>query len=209
MATPSRSPIPLAAPGLSGPNTLLGGTIFRSRGRRATPQFFSRVVVEVDLQHERLAVPPADVFRRLEAFFQEQEVVGGEGVLRTTALLLHALSARGFRQVDHWEAEPGGWLPLPERTHRGPREPVGHLLRALENAQWKTVDAARSFSVRLSGSEGNRLDAVVRRVHRERSHSLTLEWRGRFRRTELVALLDAVHARLPVLRARVTHFTYV
>jgi hypothetical protein len=116
--------------------------------------------------------------QRFESIFREREVVEVEGLFRLVAGTLHALSAHGFDRVDHWEAQPGGWLPLPEPAHERLQEPVGHLLNALRSGAWKGVAQSRGFSVRLSGSTPLRADVTVRRVHRERGHSITVELRG-------------------------------
>jgi len=206
MAPRSNSPIPSAAPGLTGANPILGNVgLSKSRGSK-TLSTYSHVRIEVDLRHERLTSPKLEIFRRLESFFREQEVVEGMGLLRTTALTLHALSHEGFRTVDHWEVVPGGWLALPEKPHRGNQEPIGHLLHALENDQWQPIDESRAFAVRLSGPGATRADLVVRHVHRERGHSLTLDIHGTLGRADLVHLMDALRGRLPVLRAQVAEY---
>jgi len=199
----------LSAPDLTGPVSFLRWpTAFGPSRKSPSRKVFSHIRVEVDLRHERLATRGIPVFRQLEALLREQTVVERQDLLRLTALLLHALSTCDFRTVDHWEVHPGGWLPLPEKTHRGDLEPIGHLLRALKSDRWKTVGSAREFAVRLSGAGPNRLDATVRRVHRERGHSITVEVRGRITRRELEQLVGAVRGRLPVLRAVVTDVAY-
>jgi hypothetical protein len=121
---------------------------------------------------------------------------------------LHAFSVRGFSRVDHWEIDPGGWLPLPEPTHASLAEPVGHLIRALQSVVWRRLSSAREFSVRLSGHPRIRADLVVRRVHRERGHSVTVDLRGWVAERELQGLVRALRERLPVLRASVSEFAY-
>ena len=96
-----------------------------------------------------------------------------------TAQVFRAVAAVGFRQVDHWEARPGGWLPLPEAAHTRLAEPVAHLVRALSDPAWASVGQARRFAARLSGPDRVRLDIVVRRVHRERVHAVSLDLGGR------------------------------
>lgn len=137
-----------------------------------------RVRVELDLPHELLRPTPVPVLRQLEAFLREQEVEEHDSVLTRVGELLHELASLGFRRVDHWEVEPGGWLPLPEASHAGRIEPVEHLLRALRSPAWRFLAEARSFSVRLSSEDGRRLDAVVLHFHREREHSITLDLWG-------------------------------
>jgi hypothetical protein len=137
---------------------------------------------------------------RLEAIFREREVV--EVVLRTVARFLHAMSACGFSRVDHWEVQPGGWLALPEPAHERLVEPVGHLLRALESDSWRHVARARSFSVRLSGPTALRADLLVRRVHRERGHSVTLDLVGRVTDRDVQAVERSIRGQVPVVRIR-------
>jgi len=133
---------------------------------------------EIDLVHEAFRRGRLPFVGRLEAILREREVVEVEGLLRLTAEVLHALGSRGFSRVDHWEAVPGGWLPLPEPSHERLAEPVGHLLHALRSPAWRHVARARSFSARLSGSGDLRADVTVRRVHREWRHAITLELFG-------------------------------
>jgi hypothetical protein len=207
--SPPSDPPAMSAPDLIGPTSFLSWPTLGGRGKRKSGgSAFSFVRIEVDLRHERLASPSIPIFQQLEALVREQRVVEAEDLLRSTALLLHALSARGFRTVYHWEVRPGGWLPLPEPTHPGKVEPVGHLLKALESDQWRAVATAREFAVRLAGGS-TRVDATVRRVHRERGHSISLELRGRLTQRDLHAMVDGLRDRLPVLRARVSEFERV
>ncbi len=200
---------PASAPDLTGPTSIVDWPIAYagpSRRRRAPP--FGLVRLEVDLRHERLEEPNVPVLRQFERFLREREVVGPADLLRLSAAALHAFSARGFSRVDHWELQPGGWLPLPEPTHASLGEPVGHLLRALASPEWSRFADAREFSVRLSGHAKARADLSVRRVHRERGHSLTVDLRGTISVSELEALVRALRERLPVLRSAVTAFEY-
>ena len=128
--------------------------------------------------HEAFVRERLPLVQRFESLFREREVVEVEGLFRLVAGCLHALSRHGFDRVDHWEVHPGGWLPLPEPTHERLKEPVGHLLNALRSGAWKGVRQSRAFSVRLSGNGPLRADLTVRRVHRERGHSITVELRG-------------------------------
>jgi len=154
--------------------------------------------------HEILREPGLPVFRQLEALIREREVVEIGDLLRLSAEALHALASQGFSRVDHWETQPGGWLPLPEPSHPQLIEPVGHMLRALQHDRWKRLGEARSFAVRLSGAGPNRADLVVRRVHRERLHSISLDLHGKWTTTSVRDLVGALRRRLPVLRSEVT-----
>ncbi len=200
---------PISAPDLTGPTSFLDWPILAvgsARRRRARP--FGHVRLEIDLRHEQFREPDIPVLRQFEALLRERAVVEQGDLLRLSAGALHAFSERGFSRVDHWEIVPGGWLPLPEPTHTSLAEPVSHLLRALKSAQWNRLAEARQFSVRLSGHPKIRADLVVRRVHRERGHSLTVDLRGWIVERELDGLVRGIRERLPVLRSAVTEFAY-
>ena len=137
---------------------------------------------------------------RLESVFREREVFEVEGLLRLTAGVLHALAARGFSRVDHWEVRPGGWIALPEPAHERLVEPVGHLLTALESDAWRKVGDARAFALRLSGAGDVRADVTVRRVHRERGHALTVELFGPVSERDLAAIERELRDVLSVAR---------
>jgi hypothetical protein len=202
------SPTSISAPDLTGPTSFLDWPADARparRGHRTRP--FRHVLLEVDLEPEVVREPGLPVFRQMEALLRERQVVEVEDVLRLTAGLLHALSAQGFTRVDHWEVFPGGWLPLPEPRHDRRTEPVGHLLHALASDAWRRIATARSFAVRLSGTGPIRVDATVRRVHRERHHSISIDLWGHITRTDVRDLFDSLRTRLPVLRVRVAAFT--
>lgn len=206
-----RNPLPpsgLSAPDLTGPTSIVlwPTALAPSRGRRS-PRSFAHVHLEVDLEPEVIREPGLPVFRQLEALIREREVVEIGDLLRLSAEVLHALASQGFSRVDHWETRPGGWLPLPEASHPQIIEPVGHMLRALKHDRWKRLAGARSFAVRLSGTGPNRADLVVRRVHRERLHTVSLDLRGKWSQTSVRDLVGAIRRRLPVLRSEVTAFT--
>lgn len=140
----------------------------------------------------------------LEAILREREVVEMEGLLRVTAELLHALGSRGFSRVDHWEAQPGGWLPLPEPAHERLAEPVGHLLNALKSPAWRHVARARSFSARVSGSGDLRANFTARRLHREWRHAITLELFGPASERDVRGIERALRAGIAIARLRRT-----
>jgi len=158
--------------------------------------------LEVDLVHEAFRRRGVPFLHRLEAIFREREVVEVEGLLRLSAKLLHALAAKGFTRVDHWEVQPGGWLPLPEPAHERLVEPVGHLLNALRSNAWRRVAGARSFSARLSSSGLVRAEFTVRRVHRERGHAITVELFGPVPEKELESIERALREELSIVRLR-------
>lgn len=125
-----------------------------------------------------------------------------EGLLRLSAEVLHALASQGFGRVDHWEVQPGGWLPLPEPAHERLEEPVGHLLNALRSEAWKRVGGARSFAARLSGPVGMRADVTVRGVHRERRHAITVDLLGSFSERDLRGVERVLNDELSIARIR-------
>lgn len=198
---------PLSAPGLIGPNSILSGQPGLAparKGRHTRP--YSHVRLEIDLRPEIVREPGLPVLRQIEDLLHERQVVEVGDILLLTAQLLHALTAQGFSRVDHWEATPGGWLPLPEPGHEGTTEPVGHFLRALQSDAWRSFASARSFAVRLSGGGGVRADLTVRRVHRERTASVSLDLWGTFPARVVRGVEGAIRARLPVLRSRMSQY---
>lgn len=172
---------------------------------RTKPRRFESVRLEFDLRHETLAGSRIPLLGQIEALLREREVEEHDSLLVLSAGMLHALSTLGYRRVDHWEVAPGGWLPLPEKTHPGLIEPVGHLIQALGSDRWSALAKARQFSVRLSSGDGRRADAILRRIHREQDHTLTLELWGTVSAREVHRTVDAVRERLSVVRARVGH----
>jgi len=205
--SPPAWPSAVSAPDLTGPVSILQWpTRATGAGRRRRPRPYSHVHLEVDLAPEVVREPGLPVFRQVEALLREREVVEVGDLLRLTAGVLHAFSAVGFRNVDHWEVEPGGWLPLPEASHRKIEEPVGHFLRALASEDWKGLSARRAFAVRVSGLKNLRADFVARRIHRERRHSLSIDLWGTISPTFVKTLVGALHGRLQLLRATVTEF---
>ncbi len=199
----------VSAPDLTGPVSILDWPLAAAGSRRGhRPRPMSHVVLEVDLRHERFDAPTVPVLQQFERLFRERSVVEQSDLLRLAAGALHAFSSLGYNHVDHWEVTPGGWLPLPEPTHRTLAEPVGHLLRALSSEAWQPYARAREFAVRLSGPPKSRADLVVRRVHRERGHSISVELRGWITERDLTGLVRALRERVPVLRSRVATFQY-
>ncbi len=203
------SPIPVSAPDLIGPTSILEWpTSGPSVKRRRSKQPFTHVHLDIDLKPGAVHEPSVPILRQFEAFLREREVVEAGDLLRLAGGLLHAMSAQGYSRVDHWEVEPGGWLPLPEPTHARVEEPVGHLVRALASDAWSKVARARAFSVRLSGPGAVRADVVVRRVHRERTPTLSIDLHGRITPSALEDLVGALRQRLPVYRTRVGPYSY-
>jgi hypothetical protein len=209
---PPREPEPaLAAPGigelLSTPKQTISGP--RSN-RRSRNRPYSHVHLEVDLAPKPpnpAGVPPLE---QVAGFLNEKKIVERGTLIMMAAATLHALSARRFRRVDHWEISPGGWLPPPKPgTDPDASEPVGDLLAALESGAWSSGGSSRSFSARLSDLSGARVDVTVRRVHRERRHALTIDLWGSWTKESIQDLVGSISTRLPVIRSRMTKFQYL
>ena len=196
-------PPPVSAPDLTGPVSILNWPVAGAGHRSARRLVYAHVRLEIDLVPERVRDPGLPVFDRLEALLKEREVVEVGDLLRLTGRVLHAFGAVGFARVDHWEVDPGGWLALPEATHARLEEPIGHLLRALEDDHWKGLAARRGFSVRLSGRPPYRADVEVRWRHRERRHALSVDLRGTITPPDVRSIVGAVRDRVPLLRAQV------
>jgi hypothetical protein len=164
------------------------------------------VHLEIDLRPEALAAGASPTLRRIEKALREREVEESSDLLKLTGTVLHAFSAVGFLRVFHWEVDPGGWLPLPEGAHTGSETPLGQFLRALESPSWKVATKARSFALRL-GAHGNlHADIVIRRLHRERRHSISIDLRGLFPESTVSDVVGALHERVPLLNAKLTTF---
>jgi hypothetical protein len=158
----------------------------------------------LDVAHEHYKPEPLRLLAPLTSLLHEREVEDAEDLLTLTAHVLRGLAGVGFTTVDHWEVRPGGWLPLPEATHGRLAEPLAHLQRALSNPAWASVGGARELAVRLSENGPRRLDLVVRRLHRERSHAISMDLRGTLLRRSAETVVERVHAEVPLLRAEVT-----
>jgi len=181
----------------------------RSRKERPAPKASDRpsraqerVRLELDLPHEMLLRSPLPVLRQITAFLREQEVEEQGSLLVRSAELLHELGGLGYGRVDHWEVDPGGWLPLPEAAHAGRFEPVEHLLRALRSPAWGYLAQARGFSVRLSADDGRRADARLLRLHRERDHSIVVDLWGPPSGAEIRRTIERLRSRFAPLRVR-------
>ncbi len=171
----------------------------RSGPRRPEP---GTVRIELDLPHEILRPSSVPVIRQLEAFLREQEVEEEGSLMVRSAALLDVLGGLGFSRVDHWELDPGGWLPLPEAVHAGRFEPVGHLLRALRSSAWAPFARADGFGARLSSGSGDRVDARLLRRHREREHSITVLLWDAPSAAELKRVVARLRARFHPLKVR-------
>lgn len=209
--SPPKEPGPaLSAPGvpelLTPPGQMLSGP---RENRRTRSRPYRHAHVEIDLAAEPQDPAGVPLLERLAALLKERKVVEKGSLIMMTAALLHALAARQFHRVSHWEVVPGGELPLPPgRTDDQPGEPVGDLIDALEGGGWSKVGKARSFSVQLSGPSGARADVTIRRVHRERRHAVTLDLRGTWTKATVQDVVDSIASRLPVAHSAMTKFMF-
>jgi hypothetical protein len=178
--------------------------------RRTRNRSFRHAHIEIDLIPKPEARTASPLWARLERFLAEKKVEESADLVWLTAETLHALASHEFRRVDHWEVTPGGWLPPPEfaSTDLNDAEPVGQLLKAIGSGVGPSIAKARSFSVRISDMHGNRADIVVRRVHRLRRHTLSLDLWGSWTKGRISELTGALAARLPVARSTLTKFQY-
>lgn len=198
----------ISAPGLSGSVSFVNWPIAAAGVKKRTPRRpFSHVCLEIDLETFETERAKHSAIRRFEKMLKERNIEEGDDLLRLVGSALHAFSAAGYGRVNHWEMRPGGWLPLPGDPARQGVEPLGLLLRALGSEEWRPFSTAREFSVRLSGG-GNRADLVVRRAHRERRHSMTVDLYGSMTPAHVHALVGSLRERLPVAISAVTKFAY-
>lgn len=210
MSPAKAPPVALVAPGLGSDNPLLGPTATGPRSaRRARGRPLHHVHLEVDLAPTPPDPHGVGVLERLEEALKERQIVEPGTLLLLTGATLHALSAQGFRRVDHWEVVPGGWLPPPPvRARPGLAETVGHLLDGLQEDPASPIRKARSFRARISNLTGDRVDLTLRWVHRERRHALSLDLWGRWTPGEIDDLEGALAERLPIRRSTTTRFQY-
>jgi hypothetical protein len=205
------APIPLSAPGLIGPNSILNPPWTGPRaGRRTRNRPFSHAHLDLDLRAESARITSLPLWKRIEAFLAERKIVENADLVWLAARTLHALASRQFRRVDHWEVTPGGWLPPPQFASLRPddAESVGQLLSALESGGGPTIAKARSFAVRVSDLHRNRADITVRRVHRQRRHAISVDLWGSWTKETIGELVGALADRLPIARTTMTKYQY-
>jgi hypothetical protein len=210
VAPPRERAPALAAPGIGELLETPGPEITGPRSnRRRRDRPYSHVHLEIDLAPSPPEVAGAPALERLAEFLRREKVVEQGTLILLAAQTLHALAARRFRRVDHWEITPGGWLPPPRpRAGLDASEPVGELLTSLQSGPWSAAGGARAFSARLSDLSGARLDVTVRRVHREGRHAISLDLWGLWTRASVEALEGSLSKRLRVIRSRMTKFQY-
>jgi hypothetical protein len=210
MAPPKESEPALAAPGVEGllatPKPSLTGP---REFRRYRDRPLGHVHLELDLAPKPKDPTGVGPLEKLEGFLKERKVTERGTMIRLAGATLHAFASRGFRRVDHWEVTPGGWLPPPgARKDSKAAEPVGELMDVLKSGAMASVASARSFSARLSDPPGDRADVTIRRVHRERRHSLTVDLWGSWTKATVEDLEGSISERLPVVRSTVTKFRF-
>ncbi len=205
---PASKPLALSAPDLIGPISILNEPVSGPRAnRRAKRRPYDHAHLDIDVSTDAGLRGDAPHLQQVERALSRAQVARTPDLVLLTIGTLHALSARRFRQIDHWEVSPGGWLPLPaEKSRRGSNEPVGDLLAVLEGDGASPLLKARSFAARLSDQQGHRVDVVVRRT--QRRHAISLDLNGVWTRDAIHDLLGSVAQRVPVARTTLTKFRY-
>jgi hypothetical protein len=203
-------PVPISAPGLEGARLVPTSPVSGPRSsRRSRNRPYSHVHLEIDLgpfPGGKIELPE---LAPLEQSLSEEKDAPAADLARRIAGALHALAARRFRRIDHWEVSPGGWLPPPGRTtHNDSEEPVGHLLEALGNGSLGSLAAVRSFAARLSDLHGGHVDLVVRRDGRLHRHNMSLDLWGLWTQAEVDRLSGSLASRLPVVHSEMTKYQY-
>jgi hypothetical protein len=208
MSPPQPSLSPLSAPDLIGPISILNQPVSGPGSKRQRlNRVYRHAHLEVDLVGAPKAPKRVHLLERLESLLSVRKEVEAADLLRLTAATLHALSARRFRWIDHWEVQPRGWLPPPTREDRtATGEPVGQFLTALTSGEWTAAPMAKVFSVRLSDREGNHVDLVLRRVHPRSRHALSLDVWGHWTRVMIEGVSASLSSRLPVAKVTLTRF---
>jgi len=196
---------PVSAPDLTGPISFLNWPVARTPGRgRKGHRALRHAHLEIDLVPGTEYSSRVPIVHAIEEAFREAEVQELGDLLTLTAGALLGFSAAGYQEVDHWEVRPGGWLSLhhtPRRPHAGS---VNAFLEAMRLREWASVRNAREFAARLRGSSGRSLEFVLRRIHRERRHSLTVDLFGSLNERDVRGLVAALGRHLPLLHASVT-----
>lgn len=205
---PASRPIPLSAPDLIGPISILNEPVSGPRSsRRSRNRPYNHAHFEIDIAGGAALRGDAPHLQQVEETLSKARAAGTPDLVLLAIGTLHALAARRFRQIDHWEVAPGGWLPLPaEKARHGSNEPVGDLLALLGGDGWSPLTKARSFSARLSDQQGHRIDIVVRRA--ERRHGVSLDLNGVWTRETIHDLLGSLSQRLPIAQATLTKYRY-
>lgn len=208
VAVPAPKPVALAAPGLIGPVSILNEPVSGPRAsRRSRNRPYNHAHLEIDIAPGDVRQGDAPHLQQVEQALSHDQLAETSDLVILTAGVLHAFSARRFRQIDHWEVSPGGWLPLPAaKSRRGSEEPVGEFLKTLEAGSSSPVSKARTFSARLSDGQGHCIDVAVRRA--QRGHAISLDLRGVWTRDTIRELVGSIAQRVPVSLSTLTKFQY-
>lgn len=210
VAPPKEAEPALAAPGLGGGVSMLKQPISGPRSsRRKRNRPYSHVHLEVDLGPLPTGTPSSPALGPLGESIPGGGDPGSVDLARLIGGTLHALSARRFRRVDHWEVAPGQWLlPSGGTRHADTEVPVGLLLEGLEKGSFGSLAKLRSFTARMSDLSGNRVEVTVRRVSRVRPHDLSLDLWGNWTAAAVDDLVGSLAPRLPIRHSTVTKFQY-
>ncbi len=209
MSPPRPPPPAVSAPGLVGPTSILNWPLGQAgQGRKRPARPYAHVHLEIDLRSAVVQDSGRTGVRRVEALLRERPVVETSDLRPTVARLLHGLASSGFSRVDRWTVEPGGEQAVPGAIDDPSQAPIGAVRRAVEGAAGESVRSARRLRLELEGSGGNRAEVVVRRLHRERRHTLSLDLRGQWAHAAVKDVVSALRERLPVARSEVTSFSY-
>lgn len=194
-----------SAPDVVGPVSLLNWPVVAAGRRPRGPQRpFRHVRLEIDLAPDPAAPSPNVLLRPLEHALGELPVRERGSLAELARAVLHGFSAAGYQGVTSWKAGRIGSPARPDREAASPPRRVGEVLTDLSGRTDPSLGRARQFSARLRGTGDRRAVVVLRRIHRERRHSLTVDLSGTFQREEVHALVAALHRHLPVRSAVVT-----
>ncbi|MGI0052898.1 MAG: hypothetical protein ACRECR_01375, partial [Thermoplasmata archaeon] len=172
---------PTSAPDLIGPVSILNQPVVAGgRGRRKRALPLRHVHLEIDLAREARRPTRIPILRQVEQALGECLVEEAEDLLVLSEGVLRGCSAAGFGVVERWSPRPAvtegpkGALPL------DPREgtTVHAFLGTMSEAVRSQLQGARGFTAALRASDGRRLAFVLRRIHRERRHALSLDLSG-------------------------------
>jgi len=209
---PSKGPPPLSSPDvIGGPFMDTSPPISGPRElRRRKSRPFSHLRYEIDLATDAGNSVKHPWFSELKVVLERKNIDQGDEIVHRAAGVLHGMSARRFKWIDHWEVHPGGWLPLPGRKNRDEgEEPVGTLLAALDRDDCPPVSKAHELSVRLSDHQGDRADVIVRRSPHIGHHAITLDLFGKWTGDTAEDVIGSIHTRLPMAHAELTKYQYV
>lgn len=201
---------PASAPDVVGPVSILNQPVVgprENRRRRDRPYGHVQYVLDLALQPGKPIDHPTA--QSLQKTMDKKQIEAGSDFVHLVAALLHALSARRFKWIDHWEAGSAGWLPIP--THKDGAsgvESVGQLEETIASGSWAPGEKADSFSARLTDHAGGRVDLVVRAHPHLFHHSLTIDLWGKWTKSSADELIGSVASRVPVKEAKMTKYAY-